>query len=152
MTLNKAQKIINSGFDISLLGADAAPVTKTHTLSVLFDDEGNHKAGFEMVGKNSDQYRAAIRETSVGAIKRSTQKKQQIDAKTDVGANDLYDLGEDRNFKIACAVIVGAPGFTDKGEPVAVTPAFLRAVFDKFPAWQDLVLATLEADANFLTI
>ncbi|MGK5020756.1 hypothetical protein [Janthinobacterium sp. LB2P10] len=150
--MNIAQKIATAGFDISLLSGDAAPVEKTHRVSVLFDDEGNHRAGFDMVGKNSEQYRAVIRETSVVAIKRSQQKKQQIDAKTDDGAGTLFDLGEDRNFKIACAVIVGAPGFMDKGEPVAVTTEFLRAAFTKFPTWQDRILAELEADANFLAI
>ena len=151
-TTNTAQKIIDSGFDISALNDADVEIEKTHRVTVLFDDEGNHRAGFDMVGKNSDQYRAVIRETSVVAIKRSQQKKQQIDAKTDAGAGELFDLGEDRNFKIACAVIVGAPGFMDKGEQVVVTKEFLRAAFTKFPTWQDRILAELEADANFLAI
>ncbi|MEG1327570.1 MAG: hypothetical protein RSD99_21905, partial [Janthinobacterium sp.] len=82
-TTNTAQKIIDSGFDISALNDADVEIEKTHRVTVLFDDEGNHRAGFDMVGKNSDQYRAVIRETSVVAIKRSQQKKQQIDAKTD---------------------------------------------------------------------
>lgn len=150
--MNIAEKIVSAGFDISLLADGAAPVEKTHTVTVMFDDEGNHKAGFEIVSKNSGQYQAAIRETSVGAIKRSQQKNKQIDAKTDDGAGELFDLGENRNMKLAMAVVVGLPGFVDKGVPVPVTPQFLKAVFTKFPTWQEKIIAALEADANFLTV
>lgn len=149
---NQAQKIINAGFDISLLADGAASLEKSHVVTVLFDDEGNHQAGFEIVSKNSDQYRDVIRATSVTAIKRSTQKNKQIDAKTDDGAGELFDLGDDRNMKIASAVVIGLPGFVDKGVPVPVTAAFLKAVFTKFPTWQEKILAALEADANFLTV
>lgn len=150
---NAATKILDAGFDIALLLApDAAPVEKSFTVSVLFDEDGNHKAGFEIVSKNSTQYRDVIRATSVTAIKRSQTKKEQIDAKTDAGAGTLFDLGEDRNQKIAMAVVVGLPGFVSAGQPVPVTGEFLKAVFDKFPTWQDAIIAALEKDANFLAI
>ena len=150
---NVATDIIDAGFDISLLmGASAAPTEKTFIVSVLYDEDGNHKAGFEIVSKNSGQYRNAMRSTSVSAIKRGQTKKEQIDAKTDAGAGAMYDLMEDRNQKIAIAVVVGLPGFTDKGQPVAVSEQFLKVVFAKFPTWQEKILAALEADANFLTI
>lgn len=150
---NNATKIIDAGFDISLLLApDAAPPEKPFVVSVLFDDEGNHKAGFEIVSKNSDQYRDVIRATSVTAIKRSQAKKGQIDGKTDKGAGTLFDLGEDRNQKIAMAVVIGLPGFVSAGQPLPVTGGILKAMFDKFPTWQDKILAALEADANFLAI
>jgi hypothetical protein len=150
--MNTATKIASAGFDISLLAAGAASIFKTHTTTVIFDDDGNHKAGFEIVGKNSDQYRDVIRATSTGAIKRSVQKQKQIDAKTDAGAGELYDLGEDRNLKIAMAVVVGLPGFVDKGVQIPVTQEFLKGVFTQFPTWQDKILADLEADSNFLTV
>jgi len=150
---NAATAIIDAGFDVDLLLApDAAPLEKTFTVSVLFNENGDHKAGFEIVSKNSEQYRAVIRATSVTAIKRSQTKKEQIDAKTDAGAGTLFDLGEDRNQKIAMAVVVGLPGFVRAGQPVPVTGAFLKAVFDKFPTWQEKILTSLEADANFLAI
>ncbi len=151
-TNNIATKIVAAGFDISLLSDNAAQLFKTHVVTVLYDDEGEHKAGFEIVGKNSDQYRDVIRATSTGAIKRSVQKNKQIDAKTDAGAGELFDLGEDRNMKIAMAVVVGLPGFVDKGEQVPVTADFLKAVFTKFPTWQDKIIADLEVDSNFLTV
>ncbi len=150
--MNNAQAIISAGFDISLLNDDAKAVDNVHLVSVLFDEEGGHKAGFDIVSKNSDQYRAVIRETSVSAIKRSVQKSKQIDAKTDEGAGELYDLAESRNLKIAVAVVVGLPGFVDKGVPVQHSPALLKAMFEKMPSWQEKVLAALEADANFLTL
>jgi hypothetical protein len=150
---NTATKIIDSGFDINLLlGEAAAPAEKNFTVSVLFDDDGNHKAGFEIVSKNSEQYRDVIRATSVTAIKRAQTKKQQIDGKTDAGANTLFELGENRGRKIAMAVVVGLPGFVDKGQPVPVSEQFLNAVFDKFPTWEEKILAALESDANFLVI
>lgn len=150
-TTNTATKIINSGFDISLL-ATPAKLDKTHLVEVMFDDEGNMQAGFEIVGKNSTQYRDVIRETSTSAIQRSQQKKQQIDAKTSAGAGTLYDLGEGRNRKIAIAVVVGVPGFVSNGAPVDLTAEFLNMCFDARPTWQEQILAALEADANFLAI
>lgn len=150
--MNAAETIQSAGFDISKLSDTAKPIEKTHTVTVLFDDDGNHQAGFEIVSKNSDAYQSAVRETSVGAIKRSVQKNKQIDGKTDEGAGQLYDLGEDRNMKLAMSVVVGLPGFVDKGQQVPVTKEFLTAVFTKFPTWQDKILAALEADSNFLTV
>ncbi len=150
--MNTATKMMNAGFDISLLQQDAAATFKTHLTSVLFDEDGNHKAGFEIVGKNSEQYQDVIRATSTTAIKRSVTKSQQIDAKTDEGAGALYNLGVDRNMKIAMAVVVGLPGFVDKGAPVPVTGEFLKAVFTKFPTWQEKILSDLEAESNFLLI
>ncbi|MCC7712215.1 hypothetical protein [Janthinobacterium lividum] len=150
--MNNAQMIASAGFDISLLNDGNKSVDQVHLVSVLFDEDGAHKAGFEIVSKNSDQYRAVIRETSVVAIKRSVQKSKQIDAKTDEGAAELYDLAENRNMKIAIAVVVGMPGFVDKGVPVQPSPALLKAIFEKMPSWQEKVLAALEADGNFLTV
>jgi hypothetical protein len=146
-------KAVAAGVDIDLLLATgAAPVEKIHTVSVLFNDDGDHAAGFDIVGKNSDQYRAVIRATSVVAIKRSQTKKQQIDGKTDAGAGQLFDLGEDRNLKIAKAVVVGLPGFVSAGQPLPLTGATLDALFAKFPSWVDKIIAALEVDANFLII
>ena len=150
--MNNAQLIASARCDISLLNDANKSVDQVHLVSVLFDEDGAHKAGFEIVSKNSDQYRAVIRETSVVAIKRSVQKSKQIDAKTDEGAAELYDLAENRNLKIAIAVVVGMPGFVDKGVQVQPSPALLKAIFEKMPSWQEKVLAALEADGNFLTV
>ncbi|MES2262093.1 MAG: hypothetical protein V4724_26530 [Pseudomonadota bacterium] len=153
MSQNIAQTIIKSGFDISLLlNADAAPIEKTFVVPVKYDDEGEVAAGFEITSKNSGPYQDAIRETTVGTIKRSQQKNKQIDGKTDEGANALYDLGEDRNMRIAVAVVVGLPGFVDKGVPVPVTPEIVKALLTKMPTWLDKIIAALEVDANFLTV
>lgn len=151
MTTTTAQKIISAGFDIALL-ASPEKISKVHTVEVAHDDDGNMLAGFDIVGKNSTQYRDVIRSTSVAAIKRSQTKKEQIDAKTEKGAGTLYDLGEDRNRKIAIAVVVGAPGFVSNGEPVVLTPEFLNLCFDAQPTWEAKILAALDADANFLAI
>ena len=148
---NNAVKIASAGFDIALL-ASPEKIAKAHTVEVVHDDDGNMLAGFDIVGKNSTQYRDVIRATSVTAIKRSQTKKEQIDAKTEKGAGTLYDLGEDRNRKIAIAVVVGAPGFVSNGQPVDLTDGFLNLCFDAQPTWQEKILAALEADANFLAI
>lgn len=150
-TTNNAVKIASAGFDIALL-ASPEKIAKVHTVEVAHDDDGNMLAGFDIVGKNSIQYRDVIRSTSVTAIKRSQTKKEQIDAKTEKGAGTLYDLGEDRNRKIAIAVVVGAPGFVSNGQPVELTEGFLNLCFDAQPTWQEKILAALEADANFLAI
>lgn len=134
--MNNAQMIASAGFDISLLNDGNKPVDQVHLVSVLFDEDGAHKAGFEIVSKNSDQYRAVIRETSVVAIKRSVQK--QADRREDRRrrCGTVYDLAENRSMKIAIAVVVGMPGFVDKGVPVQPSPALLKAIFEKMPSWQ----------------
>lgn len=148
---NNAVKIASAGFDIALL-ASPDKIAKVHTVEVVHDEDGNMLAGFDIVGKNSLQYRDAVRATSVSAIKRSQSKKEQIDAKTDAGAGAVYDLSETRNRKIAMAVVVGAPGFVSDGKPVAVTPDFLEMCFEAQPTWQDAILNALEKDGNFLAI
>lgn len=136
----------------SLLSADAKQAEKVHTVTVIFDEDGNHKAGFDIVGKNSEQYRNAIRQTALVSIKRANIKKQQIDGKTDAGAAQLYDIGEGNSLKIAKAVVVGLPGFSSAGVPLEVNDAVLDALFAKFPSWVDKIHAALEVDANFLTV
>ena len=143
--------ILNTGFDIALL-ASPEKIAKVHTVEVVHDADGNMLAGFDIVGKDSTQYRDVIRSTSVAAIKRSQTKKEQIDAKTEKGAGTLYDLGENRNRKIAIAVTVGAPGFVSNGEPVELTEGFLNLCFDAKPTWEAAILAALDADANFSAI
>ncbi|KQQ40468.1 hypothetical protein ASF61_06865 [Duganella sp. Leaf126] len=150
-TINNAVKLATAGFDVALL-ASPEKIAKTHTVEVAHDDDGNMLAGFDIVGKNSVQYRDVVRATSVTAIKRSQTKKEQIDAKTDAGAGAVYDLSESRNRKIAIAVVVGAPGFVSNGQPVELTEGFLNLCFDAQPTWQDKILTALEADANFLAI
>ena len=149
---NTAHTIISAGFDISLLENPDEKLYKTFVHPVLFNENGSVRAGFEIVGKNSPQYRDVIRATSVGAIQRSQQKQKAIDGKTEEGAGTLFDLGENRNQKIAMAVVIGAPGFVDQGQPVQVSGKFLKACFDRFPTWQDGILAALDADAHFLAV
>lgn len=139
------------GVDVAALLA-TEKVFVTHTVTVLTDDDGNHSAGFEIVGKNSAQYQAAVRETTKASIKRGQVKKTRIDGKTDEGAGKLYDLGADNNKKIAMAVVVGCPGFLTNGVQASPTPELLDNLFTKFPTWVDQIIAALEVESNFLKV
>lgn len=150
--MNNAQKIASACFDISVLADEAAILYKTHTVGIKYDAEGKISVGIEIVGKASEQYQDIVRETTVSAIKRGQSKGMQIDGSTDDGAGTLFELGESRNMRIAIAVTVGLVGFVDNGAPVKPTPALLKQIYTKFPAWQEKVLAALEADANFLAV
>ena len=153
-TINQAiQANVSPAVEIDvLLSSGSAGVEKVHTVTVLFDEDGNHKAGFDIVGKNSEQYRDAVRRTALASIKRANIKKQQIDGKTDAGAAQLYSIGERNSLEIAKAVVVGLPGFGANGLPLSVSGEVLDKMFAKFPAWVDKIHAALEVDANFLTI
>jgi lipoprotein-anchoring transpeptidase ErfK/SrfK len=148
--LNAAQKIMTGvDFDSILEGASRRV---THDVPVLFDDDGEPKAGFRIVGKNSPEYQAEHAAIRAEGHKRAAKRKTAIDTSTDEGAMQLVNLVDDNQRRLALAVTVESYGFESGGAPLQLSKAQIAAAFDKFPTWQDRVAAALEQDANFLKV
>ena len=148
--LNTAQALAVAGFDISNLSAPAARVT--FDVPVIFDADSEPVAGIKIVGKNSDEYRAAHHAMRAEGYKKSAKRKTAIDASTDEGADQLVHVIDDNQKRLAVAVAVDWYGFTSNGAPAAFDKDMIAAAFDKYPTWQDRVTAALENDANFLKV
>src|SRR4051812_4354283 len=108
--MNTAQKI-HSGidFDAILAGADKRVTVK---VPVLFDEDGEPKAGFLIVGKNSPEYRGANHAIRSEGYQRSAKRKTAIDTATEEGASHLVSLVDGNQGRIALAVAVESFGFT----------------------------------------
>lgn len=148
--MNQAQKI-QSGidFDSILAGADKRVTVK---VPVLFDDDGEPKAGFLIVGKNSPEYRGVNHAVRSEGYQRSARRKTAIDSATEEGSSQLVHLVDASQSRIALAVAVETFGFTSGGADVQLTEAQKVAAFAKFPTWQDLIIGALEKDADFLKV
>lgn len=133
--------------DLSTLDASTEV---TFDVPVAFDDEGSPVAGFTVVGKNSDQYRAALRKQNVIAVKKSMQRGGKApDAKTDAGAAQFLDDTTARDLAIAVACVVGWYGFTRAGVDIVCSAEEVAAVFEKRPTWLEKVTSAVGTDANF---
>lgn len=135
-----------SSIDLSTLDAETAV---TFDVPVAFDDKGAPISGFTVVGKNSDQYRAAKRKQDVIAIKKSMQRGKSPDAKTDAGAEAFIDDATARETAVSIACVVGWYGFTRAGVAIELTADELAGVFTKRPTWLEKVSAAIATDANF---
>lgn len=148
--MNTAQKIqAGIDFDSIVAGADKRVTVK---VPVLFDEDGEPKAGFLIVGKNSPEYRGASHAVRTEGYQRSAKRATAIDAKTEEGASQLVNLVDGNEGRIALAVAVETFGFTSGGQEVQLTEAQKITAFKKFPTWQDRIIAALEKDADFLKV
>lgn len=121
----------------------------TSQVVVAFDEEGQPKAWFDVVGKDSDQYRQAAEKLRLAGIKRGA-TRQKIDTKTDDGAARLDGIIQRNDFELAVAVVVGWGGFGAAGKPVPLTDEALRNVLKAKPTWREKISAALEDEAGFL--
>ena len=149
-SLNTAQTLAVAGFDIANLSAPAARIT--FDVPVIFDADGEAVAGIRIVGKNSDEYRAAHHAMRAEGYKKSAKRKTAIDASTEEGADQLVRVIDDNQKRLALAVAVDWYGFTSNGAPVAFDKSLIATAFDKYPTWQEKVTAALENDGNFLKV
>jgi hypothetical protein len=121
----------------------------TSQVVLAFDDEGQPKAWFDIVSKDSDQYRNAAEKLRVVGIKRGAAGKK-IDTKTDDGAARLDGIIQRNEFELAVAVVVGWGGFGAAGQPAPLTDEALRKVLTAKPTWREKIIAALEDEASFL--
>ncbi len=124
----------------------------TAKVPLVFDGLGDPVSGLIIVGKNSPQARNAARSVQVATVMRSNNRKSALDASTETGAEALIDTVELNNSAMALAVTVGWYGFAMNGADAVFDPEAVAAMFKKFPTWQEKVLRTLEAEANFLKV
>lgn len=136
------------GFDIDNMSVDSGPVT--HSVSVIDDVDGNSVSGFVIVGKNSNEYQSAVRAIRIENIKRAAKRKTQIDSSTDEGAAFIARTVDQSDRTTALAVTVGWYGMNSGGKPMAFDKMVVERMFQRYPTWQQKVLAALEEDANFI--
>jgi len=148
--MNQAQKIqAGIDFDSILAGADKRVTVR---VPVLFDEDGEPKAGFVIVGKNSPEFRQENHAIRSEGYQRSAKRTTAIDTKTEEGASQLVHLVDVNQARIALAVAVETFGFTSEGKDIQLSASQKAAAFEKYPTWQDLVIAALEKDADFLKV
>lgn len=148
--MNQAQKI-QSGIDFDdILAAGDKRVTVK--VPVLFDEDGEPKAGFLIVGKNSPEYLALSHALRVEGLKKSSKKKTAMDTSTDEGADQFVHLVKGNEVRVAVAVAVETFGFASDGKEIQLTEAQKKTAFEKFPTWQGAILSALDKDADFLKV
>jgi len=127
-----------------------SPAQLTHKVGVAFDDNMEPTVGFVIVSKDSPQVRDAASRMRALGIKRQSNKRTKIDAKTEDGAEELDKIMQKSDFEIALAAVVDWFGFTSNGQPIPFDPKMVRQMFEVRPSWREKVSADLEADENFL--
>lgn len=138
-----------TSLDISFITAAVAQLT-TFDVGVLFNDDGDPIASLTIVGKNSPEYQAESHALRAEGHKRAAKRATAIDAKTDAGADQLVDLIDSNQERLALAVVVGWKGITSAGVDVPFDKALIAQGFAKYPTWVDAVTVALGVDANFL--
>lgn len=119
-------------------------------LPLLFDKDGEPTDGFKIVGSNSKQYQDVDRAWKVKTVRKTARRGRGIEASTETGAGELVDQVEKREFEICCACVVSIYGFTIGGVPAELSPATLKAIFDKRPTWRAKTVNAIENDALFI--
>ena len=114
------------------------------------DANGDCKSGFVIVGKNSDEYKAATKRIRVEGLQRSAQRKSPLDTSKAEGAETLASAIEANDIAQAAAVVCGWFGFANNGVAAQFDAKTARAMLVKFPTWRQKVLEALEDDANFI--
>lgn len=148
--LNKAQRI-QAGVDFgSLLATTEKRITVD--VPVLFNEDGDPKAGLRIVGKNSPEFQAESHAVRAMGHQRAAKRSTAIDATKEEGANQLVDLIDGNQKRLALAVVVETYGFESGGAPVQLSKEQIALAFDKFPTWLDRVSAQLDKDADFLKV
>lgn len=122
----------------------------TYDVHISFDEEGEPKSWFTVVGVNSQQYRDAVRKSDISGVQRAHRDGRQIRAETKEGAAMLVDGAERREMAIACGCTVGLHGILDKaGAPVEFNAVVIKEIFEKKLSWRRKVVAAIETERNF---
>lgn len=129
---------------------DQVQESGTQRVAVGWDEDGEPKEGFIIVGKDSDEYQRTVAGQRQRAIRRQAVKRTRFDLKTEEGAEQLDETLQKNNHEVACAVVVGWFGFTIKGEEAPFSKQHVSELLLKKPSWRDKVLQALEDEAAFL--
>lgn len=141
----------NIGVDLDSL-LDATTKDITFDVAVITDEDGNPVAGFTIVGRNSEQGRAADKAVRVANQKAAANRAKAIDSKTDAGAEKVVGIVEDQNLGRAAAVVVDWFGWTKAGVARPFDKAAVKGILSQKPTWVEKITVALNEDANFLPV
>lgn len=140
-----------TSYDLDDILADAdKPLS--FDVAVISDSDGNPVSGFRIVGRNSDQARAADRAVRIANQKAAANRNKAIDVKTEAGAAKVIDIVDDQNLARAAAVVVDWFGWDTKGVPRPFDAKLMPAILKKKPTWVEKILVAMSEDSNFLPI
>lgn len=124
--------------------------TELIDVPLVFDDDGNVKAGFKVVGADSDEYQTIEREYRLLNVKRTARRGRGIDAKSDPGAKEVLDVLAKREMALLNACIKETYGFTTKGQPAVLGEELLTEIFAARPTWKLKTLTVIESEELFI--
>ena len=131
----------------------AATVSLDTTFRVVleFDEDGNEKTGFVVVGIDAPQCREeAARQRKANFKKRINGGKPTNYYKTAEGQAALDAQSQADMTDMAIAGTIDWFGFTENGAPKAFDKNVLAAIFAVRASWRDKVYASIEDATNFL--
>lgn len=135
----------------AIFDLDSVPVSEpTFNVDFAVDEDGKPQYGFTIVGKNSQQYQKATTAIRAAALRRASNRKSQLDAKTEAGSLAVAEVIDKNELTCAAAVVVGWYGFGSGGKLIDFDPARVTPLLVKHPTWREKISAALEADANFM--
>lgn len=135
--------------DLNALMADAEQAV-TFKVAISQTEDGDDKAGFVILGKDSKEYQAAARAIRIEGLKKSSKRKTSLDTSTDEGAGIVARLIDSNETTLALAVVVDWFGFSSNGAVVSFNKEIVGKLFAKYPTWREAVSAALENNANFM--
>lgn len=118
-----------------------------------YDEDGNPKTGFKIVGPDSVQYRSAQEAQRIAGLKRriNSGKKAQSNLKTEEGQAELDRLTQENLTQNATVVVVDWFGFEDdNGKPAKFDPAQVTLIYEARQSWRDKVVEALYQEDAFL--
>lgn len=136
---------------LSLVTSKAAQEITTDVV-FEYDENGDPKVGFKIVGPDSPQYRAAQeRQRKVGLKRRINAGKNAKALKTEEGQAELDRLTQDNLAENATVVVVDWFGFEgDDGQPAPFDASQIGAIYEAKPSWRDRVIEVLYQEDAFL--
>lgn len=129
---------------------DSVSVAAPIRVVVAVDDNGDDVCGFLVAGKNSPQYQLESQRIRADALRRASNRKSALEASTEAGATALAKAIDANELALAKALLVDWFGFGRNGIAAPFDAAVAHSLVVKYPTWRDKIIATVEADANFI--
>lgn len=128
-----------------------ASLDTTFRVVFEYDENGNEKTGFVVVGIDSPQCREeSSRQRKANFKKRINGGKPTNYYKTEEGQSDLDATSQADMTAMALAGTVDWFGFTENGAPKSFDKAVLAQVFAARVSWRDKAYEAINDAANFL--
>ena len=117
-----------------------------------YDEKGDPKVGFKIVGPDSAQFRAEQElQRREGLKRRVNGGKKAKDFKTEEGQAELDRLTQENLTRNATAVVVDWFGFeNDDGTPAQFDASVIPAIYEAKVSWRDKVVEAIYQEDAFL--